>query len=160
MSGPRRVLAVASGGGHWIQLFRLRPAWDGCQVTYATTQPGFRPMVEADAAARRQPKPGYAVILDANRWQKWRLARSVIGLAWLVLKTRPHVVITTGAAPGYFALRLGRLMGARTVWLDSIANAGQLSLAGQKAGRHADLWLTQWPDLATPGGPEHKGAVL
>ena len=114
----------------------------------------------ADAAARGQPKPGFATILDANRWQKIRLIRSLLGLAWLVLKTRPDVVITTGAAPGFFALRLGGLMGARTVWLDSIANASALSLAGQKAGKHADLWMTQWPDLARDGGPEFKGSVL
>ena len=160
MSRRKRILAVASGGGHWIQLFRLRPAFDGCDVTWATTQAGFREMVEADAAARGQAKPGYAVILDANRWQKLRLVRSLLGLAWLVLRTRPDVVITTGAAPGYFALRLGGLMGAKTVWLDSVANASALSLAGTKAGKHADLWLTQWPDLAADDGPDYAGAVL
>ena len=160
MSRRKRILAVASGGGHWIQLYRLRPAFDGCDVTWATTQAGFRDMVEADAAARGQPKPGFATILDANRWQKIRLLRSLLGLAWLVLKTRPDVVITTGAAPGFFALRLGGLMGARTVWLDSVANASALSLAGQKAGKHADLWLTQWPELASEEGPDYRGSVL
>ena len=160
MSRRKRILAVAAGGGHWIQLYRLRPAFDGCDVTWATTQAGFRDMVEADAAARGQPKPGFATILDANRWQKIRLLRSLLGLAWLVLKTRPDVVITTGAAPGFFALRLGGLMGARTVWLDSVANASALSLAGQKAGKHADLWLTQWPELASEEGPDYRGSVL
>ena len=160
MSRRKRILAVASGGGHWIQLYRLRPAFDGCDVTWATTQAGFRDMVEADAAARGQPKPGFATILDANRWQKIRLLRSLLGLAWLVLKTRPDVVITTGAAPGFFALRLGGLMGARTVWLDSVANASALSLAGQKAGKHADLWLPQWPELASEEGPDYRGSVL
>lgn len=160
MSARKRILAVASGGGHWIQLYRLRPAFEGCDVTWATTQAGFRAMVEADAAARGEPKPGFATILDANRWQKVRLVRSLIGLAWLVARLRPDVVITTGAAPGYFALRLGKLMGARVVWLDSIANAANLSLAGRKAGKHADLWLTQWPELAGEDGPQYKGSVL
>ena len=73
---------------------------------------------------------------------------------------RAFVVITTGAAPGFFALRLGKLMGARVVWLDSIANASALSLAGQKAGKHADLWLTQWPELASEDGPDYRGSVL
>ena len=86
--------------------------------------------------------------------------RQFLGLAIIVLRTRPHAVITTGAAPGYFALRLGRLVGARTAWVDSIANAGELSLSGKRAGRHADLWLTQWPDLASPEGPDFRGAVL
>ncbi len=41
-------------------------------------------------------------------------------LVWLLLKERPDIVITTGAAPGYFCLRLGKLLGARTIWIDSI----------------------------------------
>ncbi len=157
---PPRVLAIASGGGHWVQLSRLAPAWDGCRVTYVTTDPGFRAEVEAMAAARGQPKPGYHVVLEANRWQKRRLVRSLLQICLILLRTRPDVVITTGAAPGYFALRLAALMGRRTVWIDSIANADELSLAGRKAGRHADLWLTQWEHLATPDGPQYKGSVL
>jgi hypothetical protein len=31
-----RILAVSSGGGHWIQLLRLRPAFAGKHVTFAS----------------------------------------------------------------------------------------------------------------------------
>jgi len=155
-----RVLAVASGGGHWVQLSRLVPAWDGCTVTYVTTEPGFKAGIEAVAAARGQPRPGYYVVLEANRWQKLRLLRSLLQMALILLRTRPDVVVTTGAAPGYFALRLAGLMGSRTIWIDSLANAEELSLSGQKAGRHSDLWLTQWVHLARSDSPEYKGSVL
>lgn len=160
MSAERRVLAVASGGGHWVQLLRLRPAWQGCRVTYVTTDPAFRAELEAEAAAAGEPRPGYYVVIEANRWQKLRLVRSLVRLAWILIRVRPHAVITTGAAPGYFAIRLGKMLGARTAWIDSIANAEELSLSGRKAGRHADLWLTQWEDLAGPDGPCYRGAVL
>lgn len=159
MSAPR-VMAVASAGGHWTQLFRMRPAWAGSQVTYVSTDPGYRAEVEADAAARGEPAPRFRSVTDANRWQKLRLVRQAFEIAWIVLAERPGAIVTTGAAPGYFALRLGRLIGARTIWVDSVANAAELSLSGEKAGRHADLWLTQWPHLARDGGPTHKGAVL
>jgi len=154
---PPRVLAVASGGGHWVQLCRLVPAWDGCAVTYVTTDPGLRSGVEALAVARGQSTPGFHVVAEANRWQKLRLLRSLLQMVMILLRIRPDVVVTTGAAPGYFALRLGGLMGARTIWIDSIANVEKLSLAGQKAGQHSDLWLTQWEHLAKPAGPEGKG---
>lgn len=160
MNGPRKVLAVASGGGHWVQLCRMRPAWDGCAVTYVTTDPGFEAEIMADAAARGQPKPGFRIVVEANRWQKFKLLKSLLQLTLILLQVRPHVVITTGAAPGFFALRLAKLLGARTAWIDSIANVEELSLSGRKIGPHADLWLTQWPDLAQAKGPEYKGAVL
>ena len=155
-----RVLAVASGGGHWVQLCRLIPAWDGCRVSYVTTTPGFREEVTAIAAQRGQEPPAYHVVTEANRWQKLKLLRSLLQMVFILLRTRPDVVITTGAAPGYFALRLGAMMGSRTVWLDSIANAEELSLAGRRAGQHCDLWLTQWEHLAGEDGPEYRGTVL
>lgn len=154
------VLAISSGGGHWTQLLRLRQAWDGAQVTYATTNRGFQAMLEKDAADRGQPKPGYAVFTDANRWQKAKLVKALLQIAWIVAKTRPTTVITTGAAPGYFAIRLGKLIGAKTVWLDSFANAEEVSMGGLKAGPHATLWLTQWDNIASENGPDYKGSVL
>jgi UDP-N-acetylglucosamine:LPS N-acetylglucosamine transferase len=150
-----RVLAVASGGGHWIQLRRLRPAWDGMQVTYVTTVAGYASEVANDPGT-----PGFVAVTDANRWQKLRLLRQLMEIALVVLRVRPHAVVTTGAAPGYFALRLAKLLGARTIWVDSMANAEELSLSGRKAGPHASLFLTQWEHLAKPEGPKFRGAVL
>jgi len=158
------VLAVASGGGHWVQLRRLRPAWEGCAVTYVTTREGYRAEVSRDAAENPgAPAPAFHTVPDANRWQHFRLLRQLAAITWIVLRTRPHAVVMTGAAPGYFAIRVGRLLGARTIWVDSIANAEELSLSGQRAGPHLDLWLTQWEHLAAPKGktgPAYSGAVL
>ena len=160
MAEAPKVLAIASSGGHFVQLLRLMPAFAGTRLTVASTDPALAAEARQQAERVGLPAPGFRTILDANRWQKLRLLRSLLGIAWLILRLRPDVVVTTGAAPGYFALRLGRIAGARTVWIDSIANAEELSLSGRKAGRHADLWLTQWPELATPDGPRHLGAVL
>jgi UDP-N-acetylglucosamine:LPS N-acetylglucosamine transferase len=82
-------------------------------------------------------------------------------LAVLMHRFRPDAVITTGAAPGYVALRLAKLRGCRTVWLDSIANAEEISMSARLARPHADLWLTQWKELAakTPG-LQYWGRVL
>lgn len=150
-SGKKRILAVASNGGHWVQLLRLVPAFQDHQVYYVATDPSCRSEIG--------PAPFFAV-QDASRKSRLKLLRLAFQIAWIFLKCRPHLVISTGAAPGFFAIRLGRLLRARTVWVDSIANAEELSLSGRRAGPHADLWLTQWPHLARPEGPRFCGAVL
>jgi UDP-N-acetylglucosamine:LPS N-acetylglucosamine transferase len=147
----QKVLAVASGGGHWIQLTRLMPAFQDCDVAYLTTLQSYRSQVSPSR---------FYVINDGNMNTKLRLMVMAVRVAAVLLRERPHVVISTGAAPGYFAVRLGKLIGARTIWVDSMANAEKLSLSGRRAGAHADLWLTQWPHLATPEGPHYEGAVL
>lgn len=148
---PGRVLAVASRGGHWIQLMRLRPAFDGADVAFLSTGPG---------EARDVPGHRFHNAVDANRSTKFKLVIQLAQVAWVVLRERPGVVVSTGATVGFFACRLGKLLGARVVWVDSIANAEELSASGRRAGGFADLWLTQWPDLARPEGPQHEGAVL
>ena len=146
-----RVLAVASGGGHWIQLMRLKPAFSGHEVTYVTVDEAYRRDV-AGSTLR--------VVPDATRWSRRSLLRLALKTAWIVWREHPDVVVTTGAAPGYFAVLFGRWLGARTAWIDSMANVERLSLSGEKAGRWADLWLTQWPGLAEADGPGFAGAVL
>jgi UDP-N-acetylglucosamine:LPS N-acetylglucosamine transferase len=147
-----RVLALSSGGGHWVQLLRVRPAFANCEVIFATSKIGYRANIGTEAQFRLIP--------DANRWNKIGLLRVVFAIFLLIWRERPDVVVSTGAAPGYFAVRIGNLFGARTIWVDSIANSEELSLSGRKVGPYASLWLTQWAHLARPGGPYYYGSVL
>ena len=146
----QQILAVSSGGGHWEQLMIISDAFEDCPVTYATT---------IGSLAERTGKTA-TIIHDCNR------NRPIAGLQclWetfsLVRKTKPAVVISTGAMPGLFAIFFGKLFGAKTVWIDSVANCEQLSMSGKIAGRLASLWVTQWRHLATDHGPRYLGSIL
>jgi UDP-N-acetylglucosamine:LPS N-acetylglucosamine transferase len=122
----KRVLAIASGGGHWVQLRRIMRSTTDADITYVSTLASYRSEVG---------KAAFYTVQDASRWDRWKLIVMVLQVAWLVLRKRPDVVITTGAATGYVALRIGKLLGARTIWVDSIANVEELSLSGRKAGK-------------------------
>ena len=97
---------------------------------------------------------------EATRWTKLRLVGQALTVLWIVLRTNPEVVVSTGAAPGFFAMVFGRVLRRKTIWVDSIANIDELSLSGQQARRFADLWITQWPHLARPEGPHYFGSVV
>jgi len=149
-----KILAIASNGGHLIELERILPAFNGCQLVIAIAK--YPKTKTPDFGSQK-----VYVISDASIWKKIALLKLMIQVLWILLKERPRVVVSTGAAPGYFALVLGKLLlRARTVWLDSIANVETLSISGQKIGRYADLWLTQWPHLEQPCGPKYKGNIL
>jgi exopolysaccharide biosynthesis glucuronosyltransferase PssD len=148
---PKKVMAIASGGGHWIQLMRIMSGLVNFRVVFVTVNLGYK----ADVGAT-----SFHVVKDATRWDKIGQIQQALQVLLLVLVERPNVVISTGASPGYYAVLFGKFLGARTIWIDSIANAEKLSESGTRAGRYADLWLTQWPHLATARGPEFKGSVL
>jgi UDP-N-acetylglucosamine:LPS N-acetylglucosamine transferase len=146
----KKVVAVASAGGHWIQLMRLTPSWEGLDIRYMTTARGMQPQ-------RQGP---VHVVSDANRWERLKTIKMFCEVGKVLLQHRPNVVITTGAAPGLAAVIIGRLLGARTIWIDSIANGEEISGSGKVARRFASLYLTQWEHLAKPGGAQHWGSVL
>lgn len=146
------MLAVASGGGHWIQLLRLRPALDRVQVTYVTTRADNRPDVAHD---------GFRLVPEASRWDKRRAVWCALCMAQVLIRERPDAIITTGALPGYLAVRIGKLLKTPSIWVDSMANVDELSMSGRRAASHVDMLLTQWEHLATPDGPaRYVGSVI
>ncbi len=150
-SGRKRILAISSGGGHWIEMMRLRPAFDGEDVVYVTV---------SEAYGSQVPGERLRVVDDVTRWDRAGLVRCSAQVLAILVRERPDVVISTGALPGFFGVVLGKGMGCRTIWVDSIANVDELSMSGSKVRPFADLWLTQWPELARPGGPHYAGAIL
>ncbi len=152
MTGKRRVLFVSSSGGHWVQLRRIGPAFDGWSRHYACTDAGYRSTVD--------PEEGFFGVPEATRWNKLRLVHQALAVLWILLRTRPEVVVSTGASPGFFTMLFGRLLRRKTIWVDSIANVDEMSLSGQHARHFADLWLTQWPHLAQPEGPDYFGSLV
>lgn len=147
----KRIALIASGGGHWVQLNRLLPAFEGNDLFFVTVNPAYREDVQGHR---------FYTVVDATRWNKFKLLWMCLQLAFILIHERPDFVVSTGAAPGYFGILIGRLLGAKTVWIDSIANVEAVSLSGQRIGRHADLWLTQWEHLAQPNGPQYAGEVI
>lgn len=146
----KRVLAIASAGGHWDQLMRLQPAFEGQKVTYVTTLDGVAQ--RTGVTARLVP--------DCNRSERVKMISCAVRLAAIMLVVRPHFIITTGALPGLIACVLGRLIGARSLWIDSIANGEEMSMSGQRARSVATVCLSQWPDVAEREGVAYWGAVL
>ena len=61
---PKRILAVASGGGHWIQLLRLKPAFENHTVSFLTTSAGNRETVRDFKCF---------IVREASRWDKFGL---------------------------------------------------------------------------------------
>jgi len=146
----KKVLAIASVGGHWVQLLRLKPAFDQNELIFISTKETFSEMV---------PGHKYYAISDSNRNNKLGLLKSLLQIGKIVKKEKPDFVVTTGAAPGLLGIIAGKIFGAKTIWIDSIANANKLSLSGKIASRLANRVYTQWPQL-TEDKIKYSGNVL
>jgi len=147
-----RVLMISSCGGHWIQMNRLVPAFAGESLYFASTEKTYS-----------QFNPGFPFyyVPEASRTSSvFQLLLQALTVLYVLIKVRPHIIVTTGAAAGFFALFIGHKFGIKTIWVDSVANVDEVSLSGLRAAKYADLFITQWPHLAGENGPQYYGAVI
>lgn len=128
----------------------LRPAFTGCDVTFVTTIAGL---------PEEQKIAQFKIVSDCNKNEP----KNIVTCAWQMFKiyrkVTPDVIISTGAAPGVLGLAIGKIFGKKTIWVDSIANAQELSLGGKLSKNFAHTVLTQWPDVAE-GKVQHAGAIF
>lgn len=136
---PKRLLLVASAGGHWVELSELVDAFAGFECHFVTTVKGVK--------IKRQERDVIQV-RDCSRNAPLSTLRTFCRLFFLIRQINPDIVLSTGAAPGAVALIIAKLRGKRTVWIESLANCEKLSLSALVVRPFADVKLTQWEHLA------------
>jgi UDP-N-acetylglucosamine:LPS N-acetylglucosamine transferase len=151
MKGKPKLLALASGGGHWVQLLRLRPAFADFETVYVSMFESYADQLDG---ARLH------IVPDASRFDIKSFAPVFWKALKIIAKERPKAIVTTGSAPMLSFILLGRMIGCRTLWVDSIANSERMSSSGRLARKLAHKVISQWPEVAEKEGVECWGKVI
>ena len=131
----------------------LKPSWEHLRCLWVTL-PGF----EVDQLlSGERVRFGHAKPQDnrsprtfvSNAWLAWRLIRS----------ERPDVILSTGSGLAVPFFLVGRLLGCRLVYVESLSRVHSLSLSGRVIIRIADAFFVQWPEAAR-GRARYAGSVL
>jgi len=147
----RKILVVASAGGHWHQ---------ACQITEALPAEDLFFVTTMNELPQRDGKTPFTIVTDCNKNTPFRFLLCAGQAILCLLRQRPDVVFSTGALPGFAFVMVAHVLRIRTIWVDSVANAEEPSLAGQKARRFSTLWLSQWSHVADQVGGRFEGSVL
>lgn len=123
------------------QLLKLSESWQGHEVFFVTTTEVMRDKLSRLGTVY--------VVGECNREYPGRVAKVLLRCIKIILREKPDVVISTGAAAGCMLCLLGKMVRAKVVWVDSITNVERLSLSGRMVRYFADLFLVQWPDLVS-----------
>ncbi len=154
-----RFVAGASAGGHANELMGLLDAkasrlWPLQPSAYVTT-------MEITAAAMARRGACVHVIGESDRKKPLKAVAVMLRALALAVRLRPQLVVTTGSMPLAMFAIASKMLGAKVVWIDSIAQIDDLSLSGQVMRHVADLCLAQWPDVAAKyANVEYAGEVL
>ena len=148
-----KICLAASAGGHLTQLLKLSESWQDCDAIYVTTSALVR--------EKLQQYGKFYTVGECNREHILRVILVLMRCINIILRERPDVVISSGAAVGCIMCFLGKLLGAEIIWLDSITNVERISLSGRMVRYIADLFLVQWPELAGQySNVEYAGEVI
>lgn len=147
----KKILMVASPGGHFVQLSLLAEGLGCHDIIVASTysiKPGF------------MPGSHYENIPDFNRDSFYKVFPALWACLRILRKYQPDLVVSTGAAPGLVMVVAAKIKGVRAVWVDSLANSKKLSLSGTLVKRLGGIVLSQWENVAQEEGVQYKGRVV
>lgn len=134
-----KICFPTSSGGHLAHLMQLKPLWSRHDRFWVAFD-------KEDAASKLEGERVYHCFFPTNR-NVPNLLRNT-ALAWRLLRReRPDVVISTGAAVAVPFFILGRLMGAKTVYIEIIDRVDSATLTGRLVYPFTDLFVVQWPEL-------------
>lgn len=68
---------------------------------------------------------------------------------WVLMRVRPVAILSTGPAIAVPVFLLGRLCGARSIFVETGSRVRELSWTGRIMYGRADLFFVQWPQLQT-----------
>jgi len=133
------ILLVASNGGHLLQLLQLRDEWP----------PEERHWVTFDKADARSLLAGERVTYAHHPTNRnvVNLVRNLRLALTVFRRLRPKAVVTTGAGVAVPFCYVGRLFGARVVFIESFSRISEPSLTGRLVHPVANRFFVQWPEL-------------
>ena len=151
VSAPERILLVASPGGHLLQMLALEPAWGGLRRRWATLR---RPdaidlLADEDVVFAHGPTERNIPNFFRNLWLAWGTVRGY----------RPNVILSTGAGLAVPFFIIGRLHGARLVYVESLTRVNELALSGRLVYPLTDSFFVQWRMPKPPRRAIYAGTV-
>lgn len=134
-----KVLLVCSSGGHFKALYQLHPFWGARERQWVT----FR-TIQTEAQLGGETVDWAWSPTNRNLPNLIRNMR----LAWKILRRdRPDLVISTGAGVAVPFLMLGKLLGSRTIFIESITRVNDLSLSAKLSLPFLNVLYVHWGQL-------------
>jgi UDP-N-acetylglucosamine:LPS N-acetylglucosamine transferase len=132
------ALLVGSSGGHLAQLLALRALWPAERRVWVTFD-------TPDAVSLLRDEQVFWAHHPTTRSLR-KLIRNTL-LAWRVLRrSRPSVVISSGAAVALPFFVLARLRGIPTVYVEVYDRMDTATLTGRLCHPFTSLFLVQWEE--------------
>lgn len=143
----KKVMFIASEGGHLAQLLQLKPLFP-LYDSYLVTE---KDEATVDLIGRYHDLAHVFYLPPVRKtnfikynFQRLRLLFSSI---FLYLKIRPDFVVSTGSITGVFMCYLAHLFHKKVIYFETFASIKKPSHAGKLVYKFADRFYVQWEEM-------------
>lgn len=137
----KKILMVASSGGHLEELLALKPLAEKYDTILLTEKTEYE--------VKGWQKKTY-LLPQANRKKIKSVLQyfvSIFRIIGILIKEKPDVVLSTGAMIAFPALLFGKLFGKKIIFIECMFNVDEPTLTGKLVYKFADLFFVQWEEM-------------
>lgn len=134
-----KICLVGSSGGHVTHLYLLKPFWKDKERFWVTFD-------KEDTRSILGNETFYPCHYPTNRNLKNLIKNTVLAFN-ILRKERPDVIISSGAAVAVPFFYLGKLFGAKTVYIEVFDRIDAPTLTGKIVYPVTDKFIVQWEEM-------------
>lgn len=133
------ICLVGSSGGHLTHLYMLKPFWKDKDRFWVTFD-------KEDARSLLQGEKMYSCFYPSNRSLKALIINTCIAFK-IIFKERPNLIISSGAAPAIPFFFVGKLFGAKTIYIEVFDRINAGTISGKICYMVADKFIVEWEEM-------------
>ena len=133
-----KVCLVGSSGGHLTHLYMLKPFWKAKDRFWVTFD-------KEDAKSKLKNEKVYYCYFPTNRNFKNLIKNTFLAIK-ILRKEKPDLIISCGAAVAVPFFYIGKMMGAKVVYIEVFDRYKKATLTGKLVYPIADKFIVQWEE--------------
>lgn len=133
-----KICFVTSSGGHLTHLMQLREWWSDKERFWVTFN-------KEDSRSILEGEKKYWCHFPTNRNMK-NLIRNTFLAIKILRKEKPDLIISTGAAPAIPFFYIGKLFGAKVIYIEVYDRIEKPTITGKLVYPITDLFILQWEE--------------
>ncbi|NME83733.1 UDP-N-acetylglucosamine--LPS N-acetylglucosamine transferase [Clostridium sp. SM-530-WT-3G] len=134
-----KVCLVSSSGGHLTHLYMLKPFWENKERFWVTFD-------KEDARSLLQGEKIYPCYYPSNRSIKALIINTVKAFK-IIPKEKPNLIISSGAAVAVPFFWVGKLFGAKTIYIEVFDRIDKPTITGKMCYPIADKFIVEWEEM-------------
>ena len=134
-----KICLVGSSGGHLTHLYMLRDFWNDKERFWVTFD-------KTDSNSVLKDEKKYYCYYPTNRNIK-NLIKNTFLAVKILKNEKPNLIISTGAAVAVPFFYLGKLFGAKTIYIEVFDRINKSTLTGKLVYPVTDKFIVQWEEM-------------